>query len=327
MNSKTTAMLCKKGSTMHCNHNLDSLYHKFYLDQKNAAFFFNPNYLKAVGGSSIKYRKYEKDGQLVAVCVFKLSGRKITTPILTQSLGFLFDENRKLSVSQKRNIVVQMIKPLRALDFDLAIDASYNDPVAFNHIGVTTHTGVNLYKPYEVMQSDEIINGFTKQQRYDCRRTTRKYKLSFKRDSDPHSLFDLIKMSYNRHGRRPPYNFEILSKILTVDDSALTARVYTVQLGENTLAAGLFVIDARRVTYLAGGFDQNYATYTPMSLLIYNAIRISKHLKKDFSFEGSNVLTINDFFQKFNPNTELYMRLKRKTFKNALLDRVQRAFG
>lgn len=157
-----------------------------------------------------------------------------------------------------------------------------------------------------------------------CRRQIKKAEkaLNINEDVDSNSLKTLMQESYNGKKEAFPIKDESLFiRIANYFDSYSCGKILEAKDKNGTIHASIAVIwDKDSAYYLIGGAAEKHKNSGAMSLLLWEAIKISKKKGiKYFNFEGSSVKGIEKFLRGFGGKLTAYSLINKNSSKSLKL--------
>lgn len=279
-------------------------YIEFAKEEKELPIFLQPWWLEAVTRGQWDVALVEKGGEIVAVWPYqlqkKLFFRLSLMPPMTQRMGVFikYPQGQKYfrRLAYEKEIVFALHEQLPHFHaFSQNLDYRYTNLLPFHWLGFDTRVRYTY-----------VIENQTVGQVFDSLEQKRKVKkaqssgLVVKHTDNLRIIYDLVSNTFQRKGRRFPYDFSLLQHL----DMELVRRnrrmILTAQdEGHNTVAALYLVWDNRSMYYLLGGFDPAYNQTYASTLLMWHAIKMAMGMGLDFDFEGSMNQGIERFFRSF----------------------------
>jgi hypothetical protein len=142
--------------------------------------------------------------------------------------------------------------------------------------------------------------------------------VSFEKNSN--LIIDLVKKTYRRQNK----SINWISSAEQLLNNYQNYFQVTSFIGDKPAASLCIVYDKSRAYYLFGGFNDALNNYNAGPYAMWNAILKAKALnKKVFDFEGSEIYTIEKYFQSFGGEQELYFSINVKSKKQRFLNFIK----
>ena len=269
---------------------------------------------------------YEKNGECLArlnyVIARKRGLTRLSTPQLTQFSGmWLKPKDAKYAkvLSYQKECIEGVVAALPPHDI-----ASFNlDPSLFNGLPFYWH-GFDLSVGYtyvlEAALSEEQVWSICLENiRREIRKADKRVNVTF--DQPLSILLGLVDETFKRQGKAKNYSNDT---VLRLDEAVVANANRTVLVAKDDSgalhAAAYLVWDGNAMHYLIGGGDPSLRNSGAASLLLWEAIRLSRQLGLDFNFEGSMIKGVEKFFRGFGATQIPYLRVTRQSRKATLFN-------
>ncbi|MEZ5244096.1 MAG: GNAT family N-acetyltransferase [Acidimicrobiales bacterium] len=276
--------------------------------------FHEPWWLDAVAPRSWAEVTVEVDGQARAVLPY--STRRIGpgivvlgAPPLTPYLGPLTDPgDGKPATRLKRDRELQaaLVEQLPRHDVyktTLPLDHR-NWPVLAEHGFVGTPRVTYVLDALDDVE--QVWNGFGDSTRRAVRKAEK--RLAVRTDPGVASLLPMAAATFERQALGLPYSPDVLERAAEAAIGRDRGRVLTAVDEDDMVHASMLVVwDDDRAYYLVGGADPTRRESAGLSLLMWEAIKMSAAHTRRFDFEGSMVPGVERFFRGFGGTQYTYL--------------------
>lgn len=139
-----------------------------------------------------------------------------------------------------------------------------------------------------------------------------KSNLIIKSNHNALQIIALFKEQKSNEVKRDENDYLILNKLTTVLAQKNQIKIIEVYLNNDFIGGAIFLLDAKRITYLFSALGEKGRTLNVMSLLINNLISEYANTHYVFDFEGSMMKNIASFFKSFGAEIEHYYHYKKQ---------------
>lgn len=270
-------------------------------------------WLDAVAPGAWGEVRKEHKGQIVARLPYvwrKHRGlTQLRMPPLTQTLGpWLRPHPGKYpgQLAAERELLAELIEGLPPFHFfDQHFHHSITNWLPFYWRGFEQTTRYT-YVISDLQDLDAIWQGMDEKARRDVRRAER--SLAVRDDLGVDECYRLCEMTFQRQGRTPGFERELLSRIDHACAQRGCRRILFAEDAKGQLHAVVYIVwDSQTAYYLLGGGHPELRKSGAASLLLWEAIRFAAGVTRSFDFEGSVVEPIWDFFRSFGARQVPYM--------------------
>ena len=139
-----------------------------------------------------------------------------------------------------------------------------------------------------------------------------KTQVQVRRDGTPEQLYELVKMLYEKQGKRAPFSLADLKRV----DACLSERqmrtIYIAADEKGAVHAACYVVwDGRRAYGLLSGAHPEFRKSGALYLVLWRALKDAAKREAVFDFEGSMVPKIERVFRSFGAKRVPYLRVVR----------------
>ncbi len=272
--------------------------------------FWLPWFLDGLVGSNWDVRFSSEDGQLLGAWIFtpqKKYGLQLIPPVpLIKHTGIWLSD--ALSEPEKIKITEQLLEELPGYDH-LEQNFWYSlcnwKPLYWKGFDQKT-----FYSQEINTEGKELENHF-KTLRNNHKRNIKKgnKNLNIEATEDYSILHQCILDSYTRKNQTFKLNENQVKQLTQVCLKKNSGKILVAKYNNEICGAIFFAWDNKRVYYLLGGFNQQFASYGVSTSLIWEGIKISFEQHKIFDFEGSMNANISHFFDGFNTQLKPYFNI------------------
>ncbi len=276
--------------------------------------FHEPWWLDAVAPGSWSEVRVETDGRLRAVLPFSTRRLRpgitvLGAPPLTPYLGPITDPGDGKPATQlkrDRELQAALIEQLPAHDiYKTTLPLEHrNWPVLAEH-GFVGSPRVT-YVLDALNDVDLVWKGFGDSTRRAVRKAEK--KIHVRTDHDAAALLPMAEATFERQALDLPYSPALLRRAAAAAISRDQGRVLTAIDDTGAVHASMLVVwDTERAYYLVGGADPSRRESAALSLLMWEAIKMSAAHVNRFDFEGSMVPGVERFFRGFGGTQHTYL--------------------
>jgi len=148
--------------------------------------------------------------------------------------------------------------------------------------------------------------------RREIRKARQREKLTIVCDRRFDDFWKLNKHVFERQGLRTPYPKALVEAVEGKASQHACRRMFFAVDNKGCLHAAAFIVwDAHTAYYLMGGVDPLHRTSGAMSLCLWEAIKYSLSIGRNFDFEGSMIRSVERFFRGFGAVQVPYYRVWR----------------
>jgi hypothetical protein len=256
------------------------------------SIFHQAWWLEATAPGQWAQSTVREDGLIVARLPFVLRSRYgldvLTTPKLTQSLGPLFSDTEASDSKRQEELVRLLIEDLPPFDiFSQNLHPAVTSWLPFHWLGFTQTTNYTLVIP-DLTDLDAVYARFDRGKKGDINRARRKVEV--RRDLPSEALYDHLEESLLARGNRPSYSRSLLNRVYEACVSRDQGRSYYAEDAQGRMHAAIFVVwDASSAHYLISSIHPDFRGTGAGSLLVWEAIKESASVTRQFNLEGSMV--------------------------------------
>ena len=159
---------------------------------------------------------------------------------------------------------------------------------------------------------EEMFKDLDSKLRGTIKKAKSKFGLKIRKEHDIKLLYDLNVDVFKRQGLDCPFSYETLVKIEGACSKHNASKMLIAEDEEGNVHCVVYIInDAHTSYYLLSGSDNDYRNSGANSLLLWEAIKISKNEGMlTFDFEGSMIESVASFFRSFGAKQTPYFRVK-----------------
>lgn len=165
-----------------------------------------------------------------------------------------------------------------------------------------------------VASEKDLWSGLNERIRRNVRKAIKQVELVT--DGDVEAVNRLVGLTFARQGRKTPANAAVVTRLFEAAIARGQAASLVARDDAGRDHAGLILVwDDITMYYLAGGGDPDLRQSGAMSMLLWEAIRLSRELNLKFDFEGSMVPAIEHYFRAFGAHQQTYFKLSGGTIR------------
>ena len=255
---------------------------------------------------------FDDDNVIVAgiVLPFFRSG-KIRTPILTQSMGLLFED-----FSKQNNIRLQKQLTKQKEYTGIIWDFIFNDikhyfDIQFNYHydywsplywkGCAQRTHYTFIIDYSNYIPAEEFKRFSKGHKWILNRVENKSDLKVVETSDVEEYLTESYKTYKRQGVKRPYSDDVVRKLYSELSRRGMAKIFKcVDTAGRIHGITFFIFDKREVYYWLGASDSELRESGGHTYLVWHAIQYFADKVRTFNFGGSMIEAVDKNFRNFS---------------------------
>lgn len=265
---------------------------------------------------------HQSNGNIVGAWAYpikkKYNLQLIAMPMLTPGMGPVINyfEGQKpaTQLSHEQQVLDELITGLPKFDlFDLYFLPNYKNHLSFYWKDFTQSTRYT-YIIRDLSSLDKVFEDFNSSIRTQIRKAEKEITIT---ESDDIELFYKINaLSFKRQNKKVPYSFAYVKQIEDACKKNNCRKILLAKDADNNIHAAVYITwDAQSAYYLMGGADENFKNSGAYSLLLWQAIKLSAGLTKQFNFCGSMLPTVERFFRSFGGEQTPYLHLKKVNSK------------
>ena len=237
----------------------------------------------------------------------------LTMPRLTQNLGPWISSIQTKPAkkrSKEKNIMNGLLKQIPSYDFFFQnFHNSITNWLPFYWEGYSETTRYTYIIP-DLSNLDAIWSGFRDNIRREIRKAERNVDVCDDLSLD--TFYALNAMTFERQNTKIPYDFDLVKRIDAAAAERNSRRMFFARDREGRLHAAIYIIwDQNSSYYLMGGADPDLRNSGATSLLMWEAIKFSSTVTKQFDFEGSMIEPIERYFSAFGARQTPYFQVSR----------------
>ena len=165
---------------------------------------------------------------------------------------------------------------------------------------------------------NKIWNGFQNTVRTDIRKAQK--KTIVKSDLDIDSFIDIYEFTFRRQNLSLPYTRDFIRTLDNACDKYGRRKIFYAQDEKKRIHAAIYLVwDKTSAYYLMGGGNPELRKSGATSLLIWEAIKFSSQVTRNFDFEGSMIEPIERFFRSFGAKQVPYFHISSMNRRTKLL--------
>lgn len=276
-----------------------------FVDASPQGNIFNKSYWLKHVCSNFDILVAESKNKIVAGIVLPyMKGKIYRNPKLTPQLGVLLeprDPKQKYSTYLSREIELseELIKSFPKFNqFDYNFSYNYTNFMPF----IWNDFNVNVRYTYVIEDLSDIDKVYSDFQ-YDIKYQIKKAVKSNITVTDRYGIdefYEINKKTFDRQKMQMPYTLELLKNIDEELAKRQKRKIFFAENNEGKIIAGVYIIyDEKCAYYLMGGADPEYRNMGAQALTLWEAIKFSSTVSKQFDFEGSMVRGIESAFRQY----------------------------
>ena len=278
--------------------------------------FSCPEWLEAVAPGNWDYIIVEEKKE-IRICMPIIMTKKygfsiLGMPPLTQSLGILlppeegkYAEELSRNINRMRDLLIQIPKYSY---FKQRFHPSFKNwlPFYWHRYKQTTRY---TYILQDLTDINSVWNGFRSNIRQEIRKAEK--QILIEKSDDFNALKFCINSTFQRQGKKK-FDFKILDRIYQTCNKLNCGKIFLAKNKSGDICGAIYIIwDNKSSYYLCGGSPKQFRTTGSMSSLIWDAIKFSSKMTKQFNFEGSMIKPIERFFRGFGARQVPYFEIYR----------------
>ena len=301
----------------------------FISESEQGTIFTTPEWLEAVAPGNWDYIINESNGSIKA-CMPIILNQKLgfticNMPPFTQSLGIMYPavEGKYAEVlTRKINALSELISVIpKNSYFRQRLHPSITNWLPFYWQGYNQSTRYT-YVIKDLVDQDKIWKSFRSNIRQEIRKASKTIKIFQEDDFD--ALSFCIDSTFARQ-KNKDFDFYTLKNIFDACKKLKNGKIFLAKNGKEICGAIYLVWDEKSAYYIAGGSPKEVRTTGSMPLLLWEAIKFSSKVTRNFNFEGSMIKPIERFFRAFGGELVPYYDITKinskfisiaKTFRN-----------
>lgn len=292
-------------------------YIEFCKQEKMLPLFYQYWWLNAVCGKNNWDVCIEKqDEKIIGILPYYTTKKSFFTvhkmPPLTQFLGPYLKYPKNISAQKK-------------LSFEKTAISNLIDQIPKYHFFTQQlHSSITNWLPWywkrfsqttkytyilkDLTNLDTVFSSFKESLKRQIKKA--KKQVSVYSSEDIQLFYQTNKKSFERQNTTIPYSFEFFQKIDAACKEHQARKIFFAKDEDGNTHAALYLIwDNHSAYYLAGGRDDSFRHSGAMSLLMWEAIKYSGSIAREFNFEGSMIEPIERFFRSFGATQTPYHKV------------------
>ncbi|MEG1254888.1 GNAT family N-acetyltransferase [Clostridium sp.] len=241
----------------------------------------------------------------------------INQPLLTPRHGIIlnYPKNQKKTtkISFERKVIKELMEKLENLNLD-----SYNQNFSYNfknwlplywkEFKQTTRYSYIINKNCDI---EEVYNNIDSSTKNLIRKAEK--SVIVKRDISIYDFYKINLMTYSRKNIQIPYSFKLVEDLDKECEKRNCRKILAGIDEQGNIHAAIYIVwDKQYMYYLMGGVNTEFKASNATSLLLYNAIQLSKEKRLNFDFEGSMDEGIEKFFSSFGGEQTAYSNISKR---------------
>jgi len=303
--------------------NLKQHFQKFCKEEKNIPLFLKYEWFKNLykdsdWGVCVALRGVEVVGLLPYVISKKKSFKLITPQLLSpyQGVWIKYPKGQKntTKLSFEKDVISELINQLPKID---AFKQNFY-PTFKNWLPFYWHKFKQTTRYTYVVDLKDNEQGIFLNFKENIRREIRKAEksLHIEKISNIDLLYQMKQNVYTHSNENYPIPKRRLEKAFNFCQKNNCGELLVAKDNFNQIHSILFYVwDSLSAYYLHGVTDLKYKTSGSMSLLLWEAIKLSKNKTKQFNFEGSMVESIERYFRAFGGEQTPYFQISKNNSK------------
>ena len=232
-----------------------------------------------------------------------------TMPHLTPFLGpWIASGKTKYSekLGQQKEIMAELIRQLPQTNFFLQNwHHKYTNWLPFYWAGFQQTTNYT-YVIEDLTRLDDVWSELRGNIRWEINKAKDRFELKLVENPSIEDFVKLNEKVYSRKDIKPSFSYETLFKL----DGACAereCRKIFIAVDKNGIAhAGAYIVwDENSAYYLLAGSDPKFRNSGAMSFCLWEAIKFSSNVTKEFNFEGSMIRSVERFVRGFGGKQRL----------------------
>jgi hypothetical protein len=264
----------------------------------------------------------EKGGEIIAAMPFLISKKfnlkKIYMPVLGEhiQIWIKYPPGQKYTnkLAFEKDIYFELIEKLPKFNLlNLSFDCSMTNWLPFYWKGFQENTKYT-YVIENLKDHDLIFNDFKDNIKREIRKAQKILKVCD--DMDINKFYEINRKTFERQNIGIQYSFEMLNSVDRECSKRNCRKIfYAVDENNNIHTAIYFVWDENSSYYILGGSDPDLRTSGSASLVMWEAIKFSSTVTKNFDFGGSMIEPIERFFRGFGAIQKPYFNIYKTNSK------------
>jgi len=266
--------------------------------------FEQPWWLDIVAEGDWDVVEIEENGEIIARLPYVIRKGKIGMPSYTQTLGvWISEEFRKFQIgnvqlSKQKEIVYALLAKLpKHKSIKICLDHSNDYILPYRWSGFRYEPSFS-YRITDLSNLEIVYERFNKTAKKNIKSGQNKTHICEHPTTD--MMLHLLERTYSDQGRHVPGGVDLIKKIIDTSIGLEKGKLFIAMDENSNLHAGAFILyDDKCAYYLLGGSDSKFRTSGAQSYALWEAIKFSASVSKQFDFEGSNIEGIENFFRQF----------------------------
>lgn len=285
-------------------------------------------WLEAVAPGQWDILKVESGGKVIAnmpiVASTAFGLTLIRMPPLTYCLGPWLAEN---SVSNTKRFSNQIKRIDTLLDqvpnchyFSQNLHYSIENSLPFKWRGYDTQV-LHTYCIENLDNMDNVWSDFKGSTRTEIKKA--RNIVTIRSDLEIEVVWKLCSMSFDRTGRKPAYDFELLKRVDSACKANNACKTFFAEDSSGEILGAVYIVfDQNSAYYLMGGTHPSARGGGINQLLLHEAISYAATQTNRFDFFGCNIKSFEFFKRNFGGNLKTHYSIRRSKLSTKFLKRV-----
>ena len=260
-----------------------------------------------------------KDGDVIASMPYiikrRLGLKLCTLPELTQYLGpWIKPGQAKYAkmLGQQKDVMTQLIEQLPRFDYFLQNwNYTQTNWLPFYWKGFQQTTNYT-YVIEDLSDIDKVWNGFLDNIRSDVRKSKNRFNLKIHDEPSVLEFIKLNNMVFERQNIKAPHSEDLFLRLDKACAERNARKIFIAVDEDGRAHAGVYIVwDKNSAYYLMGGGDSELRNSGATSLCMWEAIKFSSTVTKEFNFEGSMIEPVERFVRAFGAKQKLVFNISK----------------
>lgn len=297
-------------------------FNQFCKQNLDIPLFLTYKWYNALFGDNWDVVLAQKNDNILGFLPYTITKKKtfqlIRPPFITpyQGIWMSYPEDQKYTnrLSFEKEVITDIIKQLPQFDtFQQKFLPDFTNWLPFYWNGFEQTTRYT-YIIEDLVDTEKVFKDFKENIRREIRKAEK--TLAIQNIDDISLLFDLKVNVYSESGDSYTIPKQLLINAFNFCKTNKTGELLVAKDSDGNIHSILFYVwDKTTAYYLHGGTYNNYKTSGSMSLLLWEAIKRSSKIVKQFNFEGSMVESIERYFRAFGGKQVPYFEIKKTDSK------------
>lgn len=292
----------------------------FVAESPQGSIFSTSGFLNAL---RVQYRiavLSNSEGIVAGIVLAKNLLGAYANPLFAKYLGIILPPEREntkyvYNLAREHKLINALIENLSLYrSFDYTFHPNFSNWLPFYWSGYRQETRYTYYFP-DISDIKVLLDNAHSRVRRNLRKAER-HNVRFCSKIDPSSFYTINRLTFERQGGKPPFNFKTLKCLYRELKQKEQIHLLGVRNKADKLLAVAGIVNDKKCSYLLfNGMDHRLSDVGANTKLIIETLAYCNTLAPMFDFEGSMIRGIESFYQSFGAIQTPYFSVYRPTLR------------